>query len=60
MIDSLLKASIVRRFIKLGVPTTQALQIVQKMDEGRSVFIVRNSINFKPTIILTIGRNPTK
>tara|TARA_R110000824_G_scaffold154554_1_gene326746 strand:+ start:945 stop:1127 length:183 start_codon:yes stop_codon:yes gene_type:complete len=60
MIDSLLKASIVRRFIKLGVPTTQALQIAQKMDEGRSVFIVRNSTNFKPTIILTIGRNPTK
>ena len=60
MIDSLLKAQIIRRFIKLGVPTTQALQITSKMGEGKSVFIVRNSINFKPTIILTIGRNPTK
>jgi len=60
MIDSLLKAQIIRRFIKLGVPTTQALQISLKMGEGKSVFIVRNSINLKPTIILTIGRNPTK
>ena len=60
MINTLLKATIVRRFIQLGLPPVKAMRMAHRMDEGDAIVIVRNHINLKPQIILTLIKNHTK
>jgi len=60
MKNTLLKASIIRRFIKLGIPPVQAMNYAKRMNEGDAVFLVRNHINLNPQIILTLIKNHTK
>ena len=60
MINTLLKATIIRRLIKLGIPPVQAMDYAQRMNEGDAVFLVRNHINFEPHIILTLIKNNIK
>ena len=60
MINTLLKAQIVRRFIRLGIKPVKAIEMAKRMDEGDAIFIVRNHINLKPQIILTLIKNHIK
>lgn len=60
MKNTLLQATIIRRLIKLGIPPTQAMDYAKRMNEGDAVFLVRNHINFKPQIILTLIKNNIK
>ena len=60
MNEFLLQAKAVRRFLRLGLPVDQALATADKLLLGRTVFVVRNPINNKPTLILTIGENHIK
>jgi hypothetical protein len=60
MINTLLKAQIVRRFIRLGIKPVKAIEMAKRMDEGDAIFIVRNHINLKPQIILTLIKNNIK
>ena len=54
------QAKAVRRFQRLGLPVDQALATADKLLLGRSVLVVRNPINHKPMLVLTIGAKPTK
>ena len=60
MINTLLKAQIVRRFIRLGIKPVKAIEMAKRMNEGDAIFIVRNHINLKPQIILTLIKNNIK
>ncbi|MAY03279.1 MAG: hypothetical protein CMQ38_09930 [Gammaproteobacteria bacterium] len=60
MINTLLKAQIVRRFIQLGIKPIRAMNMAARMEEGDAIFIVRNHINLKPQIILTLIKNNIK
>lgn len=60
MINTLLKATIVRRFIQLGLPPVKSMEMAEKMEEGSAIFLVRNHINLKPHIILTLSKNNIK
>jgi len=60
MTNTLLQATIVRRFIKLGIKPVKAMDMVKRMNEGDAIFIVRNHINLKPLIILTLIKNHIK
>ena len=60
MINTLLKAQLVRRFIQLGLPPVKAMKMAEKMEEGSAIFLVRNHINLKPHIILTLIKNNIK
>jgi len=60
MNEFILQAKAVRRFQRLGLPVDQALSTADKLLLGRTVIVVRNPINSKPMLVLTIGRNPTK
>jgi len=55
MNEFILQATAVRRFLRLGLPVDQALQTADKLLLGRTILIVRNRINHKPTLVLTIG-----
>ena len=50
----LLKKTIARRFINLGVPVKEACHFADQMDEEKSVLIVRDPDTFKPDIIILI------
>ena len=60
MINTLLKAQLVRRFIQLGLPPIKSMKMAEKMEEGSAIFLVRNHINLKPHIILTLSKNNIK
>jgi len=60
MINTLLKATIVRRFIKLGIKPVKAMHMADRLAEGDAIVLVRNHINLKPQIILTLIKNHTK
>lgn len=60
MINTLLKAQLVRRFIQLGLPPIKSMKMAEKMEEGSAIFLVRNHINLKPHIILTLIKNNIK
>ena len=60
MINTLLKAQIVRRFIRLGIKPVKAIEMAKRMNEGDAIFIVRNHITLKPQIILTLIKNNIK
>ena len=60
MNEFILQAKAVRRFLRLGLPVDQALATADKLLVGRTVLVVRNRINSKPMLILTIGAKPIK
>ena len=60
MINTLLKATIVRRFIKLGIKPVKDMHMAHRMNEGDAIVFVRNHINLKPQIILTLINNNIK
>lgn len=60
MINTLLKATIVRRFIKLGIKPVKAMHMADRLAEGDAIVLVRNDINLKPQIILTLIKNNIK
>jgi hypothetical protein len=60
MINTLLKATIVRRFIKLGISPVKAMKMANRLAEGDTIMLVRNHINLKPQIILTLIKNNIK
>jgi len=60
MIDLVIRAKAVRRFLRLGIPTIQALQTADKLMQGRKVYVLRDKDTLKPNLVLTIGRNHIK
>ena len=60
MINTLLKATIVRRFIQLGIKPVKAMHMADRLAEGDVIVLVRNHINLKPQIILTLIKNNIK
>ena len=60
MINTLLKAQLVRRFIRLGIKPVKAMNMANRLAEGDAVLLVRNDINLKPQIILTLIKNNIK
>tara|TARA_R110000765_G_scaffold343208_1_gene433267 strand:- start:82 stop:303 length:222 start_codon:yes stop_codon:yes gene_type:complete len=60
MINTLLIATIVRRFIKLGIPPVKAMKMANRLAEGDAIVLVRNHTNLKPQIILTLIKNNIK
>ena len=60
MIDLVIRAKAVRRFLRLGIPTIQALQTADKLMQGRKVYALRDKDTLKPNLVLTIGRNHIK
>jgi hypothetical protein len=60
MNEFLLQAMAVRRFLRLGIPVDQALKTADKLLLGRTVLVIRNHMNSKPMLILTIGAKPIK
>jgi hypothetical protein len=60
MINTLLKAQIVRRFIRLGIEPVKAMKLAERLSEGSAILLVRNHINLKPQIILTLIKNHIK
>jgi len=60
MINTLLKAQLVRRFIRLGIKPVKAMNMANRLAEGDAVLLVRNDINLKPQIILTLIKNHIK
>ena len=60
MINTLLKATIVRRFIQLGLSPVKAMRMANRRNEGDAIVFVRYHINLKPQIILTLIKNHTK
>jgi len=60
MINTLLKATIVRRFIKLGISPVKAMHMADRLAEGDAIVLVRNHINLQPQIILTLIKNNIK
>jgi hypothetical protein len=60
MINTLLKAQLVRRFIRLGIKPVKAMNMADRLAEGDTIVLVRNGINLKPQIILTLIKNNIK
>ena len=60
MINTLLKAQLVRRFIRLGIKPVKAMNMANRLAEGDAIVLVRNDINLKPQIILTLIKNNIK
>jgi len=60
MINTLLKAQLVRRFIRLGIKPVKAMHMADRLAEGDAIVLVRNHINLKPQIILTLIKNNIK
>ena len=60
MINTLLKAQLVRRFIRLGIKPVKAMNMADRLAEGDAIVLVRNHINLKPQIILTLIKNHIK
>jgi len=60
MINTLLKAQLVRRFIRLGIKPVKAMNMADRLAEGDAIVLVRNDINLKPQIILTLIKNHIK
>ena len=60
MINTLLKAQLVRRFIRLGIKPVKAMNMADRLAEGDAIVLVRNDINLKPQIILTLIKNNIK
>lgn len=60
MIDLITRAKAVRRFLRLGIPTIQALQTADKLMQGRKIYVLRDERTLKPTLVITIGRNHIK
>jgi hypothetical protein len=60
MINTLLKAQLVRRFIRLGIKPVKAMNMADRLAEGDTIVLVRNGINLKPQIILTLIKNHIK
>ena len=60
MINTLLKATVVRRFIHLGISPVKAMHMADRLAEGDAIVLVRNHINLKPQIILTLIKNNIK
>jgi len=60
MINTLLKAQLVRRFIRLGISPVKAMNMADRLTEGDTIVLVRNGINLKPQIILTLIKNNIK
>lgn len=50
----ILKKTIARRFINLGVPLKDACNFANEMDDSKPVLIIRDPKTFKPDIIVLI------
>jgi hypothetical protein len=53
----LLKKTIARRFINLGVPLEDACQFADRMTEGTQVIIVRDPDTRKPDFIILVKKS---
>ncbi len=60
MAKSIQRDRAIRRFSRLGLPPLQAIQTAGKLMRGSTIIIVRNRINNKPMLVLTIGKKPIK